>query len=180
MFYTTQLAQHFSSYIPHGPQEWMLHGLIESAERPTIGPRPTVCRPLAYSVILIKWMDFSLMQIRTCHSGVSYTQGCTTVVGVQGCLFRMWALQEQSHCALLQQYNVLYPAQWSNRISRRGVNCLSYPVCLFVKLVVLVFSLNTAFGSPQARDENMDLDLNSADVQGYDGFGLDLDFVNSA
>ena len=60
------------------------------------------------------------------------------------------------------------------------MNCLSYPVCLFVKLVVLVFSLNTAFGSPQARDENMDLDLNSADVQGYDGFGLDLDFVNSA
>jgi len=29
-------------------------------------------------------------------------------------------------------------------------------------------------------DMNMDLDLNPADFQHFDGFGLDFDFINSA
>ena len=35
----------------HNNTQYVLRGSIESAEWPTIGPRPTVCRPLAYNVI---------------------------------------------------------------------------------------------------------------------------------
>jgi len=47
MFYPIQPAQ----FLLRGPQQWVLRDPIKSAERSTIGPRPTVCRPLAYGVI---------------------------------------------------------------------------------------------------------------------------------
>jgi len=37
---------HCSSYVPRAPQQKTLRGPIKSAKRPTIGQRPTVCRPL--------------------------------------------------------------------------------------------------------------------------------------
>jgi len=35
MFYPTQLAQHFSSHMPCGPQQEVLRGPLKRAERPT-------------------------------------------------------------------------------------------------------------------------------------------------
>ena len=49
--FPTQPAQHFSSYIPHGPQQKVLCSPVRSAEWPTVGQRPTVFRPPKYSVI---------------------------------------------------------------------------------------------------------------------------------
>jgi len=65
--FPTQPAQHFSSYIPHGPQQKVLCSAVRSADWPTIGQRPTVFRPPTYSVIgsipalaLVKSVKFSL------------------------------------------------------------------------------------------------------------------------
>jgi len=51
MLYPTKSAQQFSAHIPHGPQLYVLRCSVNSANWPTIGPKPTVFRQLAYSVI---------------------------------------------------------------------------------------------------------------------------------
>jgi len=44
--YSASTGLQLSFYVPRGPQQKVLRDPIKRAKKPTIGPRPTVCRPL--------------------------------------------------------------------------------------------------------------------------------------
>jgi len=54
MFQPTQPAEGCSSEIQRGPQQKVLSGPIKSAERPVIGPKSAVCRPLLQTLLIFR------------------------------------------------------------------------------------------------------------------------------